>query len=124
MRALIQNKLEEIEYIECGEIISDDIIEDDITYFGYQVNKNFINSDFEQNYTYRVSITGYVTRRIQANENTTEIIDNISQQIINKLKELNQQKKRQDNNNRSVGSLKDAGGDYEKDDFLAGLLGR
>lgn len=89
MRALIQNKLEELETIECGEIISDDIIEDDVTYFGYQVNKNFINSDFEQNYTYRVSITGYVTRRIQANENTTEIIDNISEQIINKLKELN-----------------------------------
>lgn len=89
MRALIQNKLEELETIECGEIISDDIIEDDVTYFGYQVNKNFINSDFEQNYTYRVSITGYVTRRIQANENTTETIDNISEQIINKLKELN-----------------------------------
>ena len=89
MRALIQNKLEEIENIECGEIISDDIIEDNVTYFGYQVNKNYINSDFEQNYTYRISITGYVTRRIQANENTTELIDKTSEQIINKLKELN-----------------------------------
>lgn len=89
MRALIQNKLEELETIECGEIIADDIIEDGVTYFGYQVNKNFINSDFEQNYTYRVSITGYVTRRIQANENTTEIIDNESKKIINKMKELN-----------------------------------
>lgn len=89
MRALIQSKLEELKTIESGEIISDDIIEDDVTYFGYQVNKNFINSDFEQNYTYRVSITGYITRRIQATENTTEIIDNISEQIINKLKELN-----------------------------------
>lgn len=89
MRALIQNKLKELETIECGEIVADDIIEDNVTYFGYQVNKNFINSDFEQNHTYRVSITGYVTRRIQANENTTEIIDNTSEQIINKLKELN-----------------------------------
>ena len=89
MRTLIQNKLEELENIDCGEMISDDIIEDNITYFGYQVNKNFVNGDFDHNYTYRVSITGYVTRRIQATENTTEIIDNISEQIINKLKELN-----------------------------------
>ena len=89
MRALIQNKLEELETIECGEIISDDIIEDDVTYFGYQVNKNFVNSDFEHNYTYRVSITGYVTRRVKAEENTTEIVDNAADEVIIKLKELN-----------------------------------
>lgn len=89
MRALIQGKLKELETIECGEIIADDIIEDDVTYFGYQVNKNFINSDFERNYTYRVSITGYVTRRVQPIENTTKIVDDISEKIINKLKELN-----------------------------------
>lgn len=89
MRALIQNKLEELETIECGEIISDDIIEDDVTYFGYQVNKNFINSDFNQNHTYRVLINGYVTRRIKPEENTTEIVDSTSEEIINKLKELN-----------------------------------
>lgn len=89
MRALIQNKLEELETIECGEIISDDIIEDDVTYFGYQVNKNFVNSDFDHNYTYRVSITGYVTRRVKAEENTTEIVDNATDEVITKLKELN-----------------------------------
>lgn len=89
MRALIQNKLEELETIECGEIISDDIIEDDVTYFGYQVNKNFVNSDFDHNYTYRVSITGYVTRRVKAEENTTEIVDNAANEVITKLKELN-----------------------------------
>lgn len=89
MRALIQNKLEGLETIECGEIISDDIIEDDVTYFGYQVNKNFVNSDFDHNYTYRVSITGYVTRRVKAEENTTEIVDNATDEVITKLKELN-----------------------------------
>ena len=89
MRALIQNKLEELETIECGEIISDDIIEDDVTYFGYQINKNFVNGDFDHNYTYRVSITGYVTRRVKAEENTTEIVDNVADEVITKLKELN-----------------------------------
>lgn len=89
MRALIQNKLEELETIECGEIISDDIIEDDVTYFGYQINKNFVNGDFDHNYTYRVSITGYVTRRVKAEENTTEIVDNVADEVITKLKGLN-----------------------------------
>ena len=89
MRAVIQNKLNEIESIDCGEVISDDIIEDDVTYFGYQVNKIFVNSDFDHNYTYRVSLTGYVTRRVQSAENTTQIVDNASNKIIEKLKELN-----------------------------------
>lgn len=89
MRALIQNKLEELETIECGEIISDDIIEDDVTYFGYQINRNYVNSDFNQNHTYRVSITGYVTRRIKSTENTTKIVDDATDEIINKLKEIN-----------------------------------
>lgn len=89
MRTLIQSKLNEIVDIDSGEMISDDIIEDGVTYFGYQVNKNFMNSDFERNYTYRVSLTGYVTRRIKATENTTKIVDDSSDEIINKLKELN-----------------------------------
>lgn len=89
MRTLVQNKLNEIKTIDCGEIISDNIIEDNVTYFGYQVNKNFINSDYDHNYTYKVSIIGYITRRVQSNENTTQIVDNASNTIINKLKELN-----------------------------------
>lgn len=89
MRTLVQGKLNEIKTIDCGEIISDDIVEDNVTYFGYQVNKNFINSDYDHNYTYKVSIIGYITRRVQSNENTTQIVDNASNVIINKLKELN-----------------------------------
>lgn len=89
MRTVIQSKLNEIKNIDCGEVVSDDIIEDNVTYFGYQVNKTFINSDFDHNYTYRVSLIGYVTRRVQSAENTTQIVDNASNKIIEKLKELN-----------------------------------
>lgn len=89
MRTIIQNKLNEIESVDCGELISDDIIEDNVTYFGYQVNKTFINSDFDHNYTYRVSLTGYITRRVQSTENTTQIVDNASDRVMEKLKELN-----------------------------------
>lgn len=89
MRTLIQGKLEEIKTIDSGEMISDDIVEDNVTYFGYQIKKNFVNSDFERNHTYRVSTTGYVTRRIKDTENTTQIVDDATDEIINKLKELN-----------------------------------
>lgn len=89
MRTLIQNKLQEIDTIDTGEMVSDDIVEDGITYFGYQINKTFLNGDYERNYTYRVSITGYVTRRIKSTENTTQKVDEASEKIIKKLKELN-----------------------------------
>lgn len=89
MRTLIQIKLTEIKDIESGEIISDDIIEDDTTYFGYQLQKSCIDTDMSRNCTYRVSIIGYITRRIKANENTTKIVDIATEDVINKLKELN-----------------------------------
>lgn len=89
MRTLIQQKLDELDYIDSGEIISDDIIEDNVTYFGYQINKNYINSDMSQNYTYKVSIIGYIVRRIKDKENTTKIVDIATDNIIKKLKELN-----------------------------------
>ena len=89
MRTLIQEKLNELKSVDSGEIISDDIIEDNITYFGYQLNKNYVNSDMEHNYTYRITIIGYITRRIKAEENTTKIVDITTESIIEKLKELN-----------------------------------
>lgn len=89
MRTLIQEKLNEITNIDSGEVISDDIIEDGITYFGYQLSRNYENSDMERNYTYRVSIIGYITRRINKKENTTEIVDIATDNIMKKLKELN-----------------------------------
>lgn len=89
MRTFIQTKLNELENIECGEMISDDIVEDNVTYFGYQITKSYINNDFDKNCTYRVNLTGYVTRRIQADENTTQIVDDASEDIVDKLKEIN-----------------------------------
>ena len=89
MRTFIQNSLNNLKDIECGEIISDDIVEDNVTYFGYQLSKNYMNSDFEKNCTYRINLTGYVIRRIQPTENTTQIIDDSSELIIDTLKALN-----------------------------------
>lgn len=89
MRTTIQAKLEEIEDIESGEPITDDIIEDGKTYFGYQISKIYLDSDMSKNHSYRVSLTGHISRRILVEDNTTEIVDNAVEAIINKLKELN-----------------------------------
>lgn len=89
MRETIQSKLEELEDIECGGIIPDDVVVENTTYFGYELSKNYIDSDLEKNYTYRQNITGYVVRLLDTTENTQEIVDNATEQIKDKLKELN-----------------------------------
>ena len=89
MRETIQSKLEEIENLESGKIIPDDIIVENTTYCGYDLSRNYIDSDLEKNRTYRQNLTGYVTRLLDMTENTQEIVDNAVEDIIDKLKELN-----------------------------------
>ena len=89
MRATIQSKLEEISNIESGKIIADDVVVESTTYFGYDLSQNYINSDLQKNYTYRVNITGYVVRLLDTTENTQQIVDNAVENIKDKLKELN-----------------------------------
>lgn len=89
MRKTIQSKLEELTSVESGKIIADDVVVEDTTYFGYDITKNYVDSDFDKNRTYRVNLTGYLTRLVNPEENTQEIIDNATEDIIDKLKELN-----------------------------------
>jgi len=89
MREIIQSKLEELQDIEVGRIIADDIVVESTTYFGYEISRNYIGSDLEKNYTYRQNLTGYVVRLLDTSENTQEIVDNAVEEIKEKLKELN-----------------------------------
>lgn len=89
MREVIQSKLEELENIEVGRIIADDIVVENTTYFGYEISRNYIGSDLEKNYTYRQNLTGYVVRLLDTSENTQEIVDNAVEEIKEKLKDLN-----------------------------------
>lgn len=87
MRTEIQQKLEEIENIEIGEFRADDILEAGETYFGYQLTNNYVNTDYDSTYQMRANINGYVSRLEDSTENTLLIVDNITQEIIEKLKE-------------------------------------
>lgn len=89
MRVYIQTKLNELSNIEIGPFIPDGMIENKTTYFGYQLQEDYQNSDMQRNDTNRVSIQGFIVRKISTDEDTLKIIDNASKEIKNKLKELN-----------------------------------
>ena len=89
MRVYIQTKLNELSNIEIGPFIPDGIVENKTTYFGYQLQEDYQSSDMQRNDTNRVSIQGFIVRKITNDEDTLKIIDNASKEIKNKLKELN-----------------------------------
>lgn len=89
MRESIQSVLEELTSVESGKIIADDIVVENTTYFGYDISTNYMGADFDKKCTYRVNITGYIVRLVDTTENTQLIVDTATEDIINKLKELN-----------------------------------
>ena len=89
LKELLQEKLEEIQDLEVTSEIPDSILEKGKTYFSYQLSKNYVDSDMEKNYTYRVNIIGFIKRIEDDQENTLQIVDEFVDKIENKLKELN-----------------------------------
>jgi gas vesicle protein len=89
MRIYIQTKLNEISNIEIGPFIPDEMIENKTTYFGYQLQEDYQSSDMDKKDHIRVSIQGFILRKVSTNEDTLQIIDDASKEIKNKLKELN-----------------------------------
>lgn len=89
MRKFIQIKLNELSKIDVGAEVPDDMLEDKITYFSYSLYTTRLDTDYENNSTYRVTCIGFVKRTIKTSENTLKIVDNATKEIINKLKEIN-----------------------------------
>lgn len=89
MREFIQTKLNEIDDIDIGAEIPDDMLEENVTYFSYSLSKTFLNGDHDNNFSNRVNCIGFVKRLIKSEENTLEIVDNATDKIIDKLKEIN-----------------------------------
>ena len=89
IRTFIQSKLNEIVNVESGPPIPDSIVEDGKTYFGYELQEDFQNSDCDSNYTMQIYLLGRIVRRENANEDTLSIIDSALNSIKTKLKEMN-----------------------------------
>ena len=89
LRELLQSKFEEIQDLEVSPEIPDDVLEKGKTYLTFTLSKRYLEGDFDKNYTYRVNISGYIKRLQNDEENTLEIVDEMSNKIKEKMKELN-----------------------------------
>ena len=89
IRTYIQSKLNEIVNVESGPPIPDSIVENGKTYFGYELQEDFRDSDTDSNYTMEIYLLGRIVRRENANEDTLSIIDSALNSIKTKLKEMN-----------------------------------
>lgn len=89
LRKLIQAKLGEIEDITTSTEVPDDLLVNGTTYFSYTLYRNFQDSDYDKNYTYNVTLVGYIKRMQTLTEDTLEIVDKAQEEIKEKLKELN-----------------------------------
>lgn len=89
LRELLQSKFEEIQDLEVSPEIPDDVLEKGKTYLTFTLSKRYLEGDFDKNYTYRVNISGYIKRLQDDEENTLEIVDEMSNKIKEKMKELN-----------------------------------
>lgn len=84
-RRLVQEKLNSIADLECGEVIGDDLIEEDVYYFGYRVTTSGLryNLDYSDKRDL-ISITGYLSTK----GGSLSKLDEFTDQIIDKLAEL------------------------------------
>lgn len=89
LRVLIQQTLETVATIDSGIPLADDMVEDNQTYFGYQLMETYIDSDYDKNYSMQVTIIGQLERKANASENTVLILDNALEELINALKSIN-----------------------------------
>jgi len=89
MRDFIQSQLDKTTSIESGPFISESILEEGTTYFGYQLQEDFINSNFDNDFNMKVNILGFVMRKENTSENTLKIIDEAKDEIIKVLKKSN-----------------------------------
>lgn len=89
LRKTIQQLLDTIEDISCGAEVPDDLLVKGTTYFSYSLNRTYLGSDYDNNYTYQVDLIGYIKRLQDDTENTLEIVDKAQKEIENKLKGLN-----------------------------------
>lgn len=89
LRQFIQNKLNELTDIEVGTELPDDMLVEGQVYFSYLLNNTLLNSDFDKNGTYNVTITGFLKLKISQDQDSLSIIDKAQKDLKEKLNEIN-----------------------------------
>lgn len=84
-RRLVQSKLNTIENLQSGEIVGDDLIEENVYYFGYRITTSGINYNLDySNKKEIITLTGYLSTK----NSTLSKFDEFTDSILNKLSEL------------------------------------
>lgn len=82
IRRMIQAKLTEIDGLECGLIVSQDLVEVGRYYFGYDIrtslNKRDLSYDNEQ---YTISIVGYLSTKGGTQKQFDDYLDDICEKL-------------------------------------------
>lgn len=89
LRRFIQNKLDELDDIEVGTEVPDDMLVLNQVYFSYLLSNDLLDSDFENNGTYSVSIIGYLKVKVSKDVDSLDVIDIAQEKLNKKLKEIN-----------------------------------
>lgn len=89
MREKIQKCLESLEHLECGPEIPDDLLEENHNYFNYSISETFLSENYDQKNVNRISLIGYLKRKKNHLENTTLMLDKKTDEITERLKQLN-----------------------------------
>ena len=69
--------------------LNNEVLKEGTNYFSYSLSRNFMGSDTGRNYTYEVTLIGFIERIKNDEEDTILILDELQSQIESKLKELN-----------------------------------
>ena len=82
IRRMIQAKLTEIDGLECGLIVSQDLVEVGRYYFGYDVRTSLNNRDLSyDNEQYTISIVGYLSTKGGTQKQFDDYLDAICEKL-------------------------------------------
>lgn len=89
IRTMIQTELDRIATVESGVPTPDSMVEEGVTYFGYELEERFVTQDLDNRNFMQVILTGRIVRRKSSSENTLAIVDAALEKIKEALKNLN-----------------------------------
>ena len=82
LRKMIQAKLEEIDGLECGLIVAQDLVEIGRYYFGYDIRTSLNNRDLSyDNEQYTISIVGYLSTKGGTQKQFDDYLDAICEKL-------------------------------------------
>ena len=82
LRKMIQAKLTEIEGLECGLIVAQDLVEVGRYYFGYDIRTSLNNRDLSyDNEQYTISIVGYLSTKGGTQKQFDDYLDAICEKL-------------------------------------------